>query len=128
MMTSKTLLPAAMAALALSACGPQKEPEVVGGPADPQAKELAEAAPIDPATVPMGLGGDDYRCSGSNLLLTVDWIKTGEQMSARVTPQGAAGTTVIQGDDGVYKDDAGNTLSGTPTSASVTFNGANCKK
>lgn len=123
-----TLSLAAMAALSLTACGPQKEPEVVGGVADPQAEALANAEKIDPATVPMGLGSHSYRCSGSNLLLTVDWIKTGEEMSARVTPQGAAGTTVIQGDNGVYADDAGNTLSGSPTSDAVTFNGANCKK
>ena len=128
MMTAKIFIPAAMAAFALSACGPQKEPEVVGGIPDPQAEALANAEPVDMANVPMGLGSHSYRCSGSNLLLTVDWIKTGDVMSARVTPQGAAGTTVIQGDGGVYSDDAGNTLSGSPTSDAVTFNGANCKK
>lgn len=128
MMTYKIFIPAALAALSLSACGPQKEPEVVGGVADPQAEELAKAEKIDPASVPMGLGSHSYRCSGSNMLLTVDWIKTGDVMSARVTPQGAAGTTVVQGDDGVYTDEGGNTLSGSPTSDAVTFNGASCKK
>ncbi|MBW0144389.1 hypothetical protein [Sphingomicrobium clamense] len=127
-MTYKIFAPAALAALALSACGPQKEPEVVGGVVDPQAKELAEAEPIDPATVPMRVGGDDYRCSGSNLLLVIDWIKTGEQMSARVTPQGEAGVTLIQGDGGAYTDGGDNTLTGSPTSDSVTFNGATCRK
>lgn len=127
-MTHKILITAALAALSLSACGPQKEPEVVGGVADPQADELANAAPIDPATIPMGLGSHSYRCSGSNLVLAIDWIKTGEEMSARVTPQGAAGTTLVQGDGGTYTDAGGNTLSGSPTSDAVTFNGASCKK
>lgn len=127
-MMTKTFSLAAIAALALAACGPQKEPEVVGGVADPQADELAAAEKIDPANVPMGLGSHSYRCSGSNLVLTVDWIKTGDVMSARVTPQGAAGTTVIQADGGAYTDEGGNTLSGSPTSDSVTFNGASCKK
>lgn len=128
LMMNKTLSVAAIAALALSACGPQKEPEVVGGVADPQADALAQAEKIDPASVPMGLGSHSYRCSGSNLVLTVDWIKTGDVMSARVTPQGAAGATLVQADGGPYVDDAGNSLSGSPTSDAVTFNGASCKK
>lgn len=127
-MTNKILPIALLASLSLVACEQEDHTIEVGGPADPQAAELAAAEPIDPATVPMRLGGDDYRCSGSNQIIQIDWIKTGEQMSARVTPAGESGVTVIQGDDGAYVNDAGATLSGGPDANTVTFNGTSCKK
>ena len=127
-MIKKFLPVALLASLSLAACEQNNEPEVVGGPADPQAAELAAAEPIDPATVPMRLGGDDYRCTGSNQIIQIDWIKTGDEMSARVTPAGESGVTVIQGDDGAYTDGAGATLSGSPDADTVTFNGTSCKK
>ena len=127
-MTNKILPVALLASLSLVACEQEDHTIEVGGPADPQAAELAAAEPIDPATVPMRLGGDDYRCSGSNQIIQIDWIKTGEQMSARVTPQGGAGVTLIQEGSGPYTDGGDNTLTGSPTSDSVTFNGATCRK
>lgn len=127
-MTNKILPVALVACLSLAACNQNDEPEVVGGPADPQAEELAHTAPIDPNSVPMRLGGDDYRCSGSNEVIQIDWIKTGDEMSARVTPAGASGVTVIQGEDGVYTNADGAKLSGSPDAGTVTFNGTSCKK
>lgn len=56
----------------LSACGPSNdEPEIVGGPADPMAKELANAAPVElPPSVKHSF---QYRCK-DNSLLFVDFM------------------------------------------------------
>ena len=121
----KQLLIALIAAPALAACQ-QEEPEVVEIP-DPMADELANAEPVDLASVPMAVGSDDYRCSGSNALLKIDFIRTGEQMSARVTPAGGDGATLQETSPGVYTSE-GNTLNGTPQSDTVTFNGASCSR
>lgn len=121
----KQFLIALIAAPALAACQ-QEEPEVVEIP-DPMADELANAEPVDLASVPMAVGSDDYRCSGSNALLRIDFIRTGEQMSARVTPAGGDGATLTETSPGVYTSE-GNTLNATPESDTVTFNGASCRR
>ena len=119
------LLFALIAAPALAACQ-QTEPEVVEQ-YDPMEEELANAAPVDINSVPMAVGSDDYRCSGSNALLKIDFIRTGDQMTARVTPAGGDGATLTETSPGVYTSE-GNTLNGTPDSDTVTFNGASCKR
>ncbi|WP_265564387.1 hypothetical protein [Sphingomicrobium arenosum] len=118
----------AAAACGLAACS--SEPEVYEYEInDPMADELAKAEAVDPATVPMGVGSDDYRCKGSNQLLKIDWIRTGEQMTARVTPQGERGMQLTQqGDGGPYTNEDGTvTMTGSPTSNSVVLNGATCE-
>lgn len=113
------------ATAALGACGQNDEPEVVGGPADPMADELADAEPIGP--IPVMLGSHSYRCA-DNSLVKVDFLQTGEENSARVTPQGEAAVMLAQGEtDGEYSAD-GVTLSGSPADESITFNGQACKR
>lgn len=121
----KQLLIALVAAPMIAACQ-QSEPEVVEQ-YDPMEEELANAAPVDINMVPMAVGSDDYRCKGSNLLLRVDFIRTGDQMTARVTPAGGDGATLTETSPGVYTSE-GNTLNGTPQSDTVTFNGASCTR
>ncbi|MES2157295.1 MAG: hypothetical protein V4512_05795 [Pseudomonadota bacterium] len=62
----------AVASLAfLSACNKSDEPEVVGGPADPMASELANAAPVE---LPPSLKANkQYRCK-DNSLFFVDFM------------------------------------------------------
>ena len=119
------LLIALVAAPMIAACQ-QSEPEVVEQ-FDPMEEELANAEPVDISMVPMAVGSDDYRCSGSNALLKIDFIRTGDQMTARVTPAGGDGATLTETSPGVYTSD-GNTLNGTPESDTVTFNGASCSR
>ncbi|MCJ8190667.1 hypothetical protein [Sphingomicrobium aestuariivivum] len=117
----------AAAACGLAACN--SEPETYTYEIDdPMAEELAAAEAVDPATVPMGVGSDDYRCKGSNQLLKIDWIKTGEQMTARVTPQGERGMQLTQqGEGGPYTNEDGTvTMTGSPTSNTVVLNGSTC--
>lgn len=59
------------AASLLSACNQNKEPEVVGGPADPMASQLANAAPVE--LPPMVKESHQYRCK-DNSLVFVDFM------------------------------------------------------
>lgn len=61
---------AAAPLILLSACG-KSEPEVVGGPADPMATQLANAAPV--ALPPSVKANKTYRCK-DNSLLFVDFM------------------------------------------------------
>ncbi|WP_265570006.1 hypothetical protein [Sphingomicrobium nitratireducens] len=128
-MFKKTLPLLLVATLGIAGCNQKDEVIEVGGPADPMKDELAKAPPIDPSMVPVMVGSDDYRCSGSNALIQVDWIKTGEVLTARVTPQGEAGVTFTQGEGGGFTSEtAGASLSGSPDGDTVTFNGSSCSR
>ena len=62
----------AMAGVALlSACNKNDEPEVVGGPADPMAEQLANAAPVE--LPPSVKATKQYRCK-DNSLYFVDFM------------------------------------------------------
>lgn len=127
-MKQPLFLIAAAAAFGLSACS--SEPETYQYERqDPMADELAKAEAVDPTSVPMGVGSDDYRCKGSNQLLKIDWIRTGEQMTARVTPQGERGMQLTQqGEGGPYTNDDGTvTMTGSPDANSVVLNGQTCE-
>lgn len=67
-MHNKPLLLAAAAAafLTLSACDSQPETIVAGGPADPQAEALANAAPVE--LPPSIASAKTYRCKDNSLL------------------------------------------------------------
>jgi len=112
------------AGLALAACN-NNEPEVVGGPVDPQAEELANAAPVK--LPPSIVASHSYRC-GDNSVLEIDWMTDGTENSARVTPKGSDTVRVAQpADGGAYAAD-GASLSGSPTATNITFNGKSCKR
>ncbi|MCJ7421627.1 hypothetical protein [Sphingomicrobium astaxanthinifaciens] len=125
---NKRIILIAAAACGLAACS--SEPETYTYEIDdPMADDLAAAEAVDPASVPMGVGSDDYRCKGSNQLLKIDWIRTGEQMSARVTPQGERGMQLVQqGAGGPYTNEDGTvTMTGSPDANTVVLNGATCE-
>lgn len=62
---------AVAAAAMLSACNKNDEPEVVGGPADPMAAQLANAAPVE--LPPSVKANKQYRCK-DNSLIFVDFM------------------------------------------------------
>lgn len=71
----------------LSACGSNNEPEVVGGPADPMAKELANAAPVElPPSVKKSV---QYRCK-DNSLLFADFMSDDKTVLLRTEKDGTA--------------------------------------
>ncbi|UZW53727.1 hypothetical protein NUH86_09165 [Sphingobium sp. JS3065] len=76
-----------VAALALlSACNNNDEPEVVGGPADPMAERLANAAPVE--LPPMVKESHQYRCK-DNSLIFVDFMSDDKTANLRTEKNGA---------------------------------------
>jgi hypothetical protein len=73
----------------LSACGSNDEPEVVGGPADPMADQLANAAPVE--LPPSVLKSTQYRCK-DNSLLFVDFMSDGKTVNLRTEKTGSPTT------------------------------------
>ena len=70
----------------LSACGSNDEPEVVGCPADPMAKELANAAPVE--LPPAVKDSRSYRCK-DNSLIFVDFLTDDKTANLRTEKEGA---------------------------------------
>ncbi|WP_176591461.1 hypothetical protein [Sphingobium sp. EM0848] len=69
----------------LSACNKNDEPEVVGGPADPMAEKLANAAPVE--LPPSVQTSRQYRCK-DNSLLFVDFMSDGKTVQLRTEKNG----------------------------------------
>lgn len=70
----------------LSACN-NKEPEVVGGPADPMAQQLANAAPVE--LPPSVKANKQYRCK-DNSLIFVDFMSDDKTALLRTEKTGTA--------------------------------------
>lgn len=70
----------------LSACNKQDEPEIVGGPADPMADKLANAAPVE--LPPSVQESHQYRCK-DNSLIFVDFMSDGKTVNLRTEKNGA---------------------------------------
>lgn len=78
----------AVASLALlSACNKNDEPEVVGGPADPMAQQLANAAPVE--LPPSVKANKQYRCK-DNSLIFVDFMSDDKTALLRTEKTGTA--------------------------------------
>jgi hypothetical protein len=77
----------AVASIALlSACNNNDQPEVVGGPADPMAAQLANAAPVElPPSVKTSL---QYRCK-DNSLVFVDFMSDDKTAILRTEKDGS---------------------------------------
>lgn len=76
----------AVAAVAmLSACNNNDQPEVVGGPADPMASQLANAAPVE--LPPSVKNSFQYRCK-DNSLLFVDFLSDDKTANLRTKKDG----------------------------------------
>lgn len=78
----------ALASVALlSACNKSDEPEVVGGPADPMAAQLANAAPVE--LPPSVKANKQYRCK-DNSLIFVDFMSDDKTALLRTEKNGTA--------------------------------------
>lgn len=122
-MNNRLTMVALAAALSLTACNQTNEPEVVGGPADPLANEVANAAP--PPPLPVIAATHKYRCSGSNEVLQIDWLElNGQPAQVNVRIGNAATPTVLtrpaEG-SGPFASTDGATLTGSKDASSVTF-------
>ncbi|QGP78789.1 hypothetical protein [Sphingobium sp. CAP-1] len=71
----------------LSACNKNDEPEVVGGPADPMAQQLANAAPVE--LPPSVKANKQYRCK-DNSLIFVDYMSDDKTALLRTEKNGTA--------------------------------------
>lgn len=80
----KLYITLALAAVSLSACG-QSEPEVVGGPADPMAEQLAKAPPVE--LPPAVKASKTYRCK-DNSLIFVDFLADDKTANLRMEKNG----------------------------------------
>lgn len=70
----------------LSACNKNDEPEVVGGPADPMAEKLANAAPVE--LPPSVKANKQYRCK-DNSLIFVDFMTDDKTANLRTEKTGS---------------------------------------
>lgn len=78
----------ATAALSLlSACGSDDKPEVVGGPADPLANQLANAAPVE--LPPSVKANKQFRCK-DNSLIFVDYMSDDKTALLRTEKTGSS--------------------------------------
>lgn len=124
-MTRKLCLLTLVAAAALAGCNNEDHTIVAGGPEDPMANQLANAAPVE--LPPSIVASHQYRCK-DNSLVSIDWLSDGKTNSARATPQGGAGVQLAQAEaDGPYTG-GGTTLTGDPKAESVTYKGQSCKR
>ncbi|KQN04766.1 hypothetical protein ASE85_07150 [Sphingobium sp. Leaf26] len=71
----------------LSACNKNDEPEVVGGPADPMAAQLANAAPVE--LPPSVKANKQFRCK-DNSLIFVDYMSDDKTALLRTEKGGTA--------------------------------------
>jgi hypothetical protein len=110
-MTRKLPLLALVAAAALAGCN-KDDHTIVGGPPGDDLNAAANAG----VTLPPAIAASKtYRCK-DNSIVYIDWLSDG---SARVKKtQGEVGTSLPAGSP---------QLKGTPTDASITYNGQSCK-
>ena len=114
-----TLIAAASLGL-LSACNQNDEPEVVGGPADPMAAELANAAPVE--LPPSVKANKQFRCK-DNSLLFVDYMSDDKTALLR-TEKGGAATTLKAAEAGQpFTAEGGYTIDGSGDNVTITVPG-----
>jgi hypothetical protein len=104
----------------LSACNQNDEPEVVGGPADPMAAELANAAPVE--LPPSVKANKQFRCK-DNSLLFVDYMSDDKTALLR-TEKGGAATTLKAAEAGQpFTAEGGYTIDGSGDNVTITVPG-----
>lgn len=106
--------------LAISACG-NNEPEVVGGgPADPMADALNNAAPVE--LPPMVKQSKTYRCKDGSLIY-VDYMSDDKTVMLKTEKEGIA-TRLSSGEDGTsFTAEGGYSLSGPVDEVTVEMPG-----
>jgi hypothetical protein len=123
----KSPLPfAALAALALSACGTSK-PEVVDSNPDPMAKQLANAAPVElPPSVKESVS---YRCK-DNSVVFVDFMSDNKSANLRMKRTDLPTHVVAEADGGPMAAN-GWSISGTGKTVDIAVKGGaaqSCKR
>ena len=112
-------LVAAAAILSLSACS-KSEPEVVGGPADPMAEQLANAAPV--ALPPSVKVSHTYRCK-DNSLIFVDFLSDDKTANLRTEKNGAPTKLTAAEAGGAFTAEGGYEVSGSGTTITASVPG-----
>ncbi len=110
----------------LSACNQNDEPEVVGGPADPMAQQLANAAPVE--LPPSVKESHQYRCK-DNSLIFVDFMSDDKTVNLRTEKDGAP-TKLVAANPGEPFTAEGYSVEGAGKQITVTLPGKaalNCK-
>lgn len=111
----------AVAGLAmLSACNKNDEPEVVGGPADPMAERLANAAPVE--LPPSVKANKQYRCK-DNSLIFVDFLSDDKTANLRTEKTGSPTKLVAPAAGQAYVAEGGYEVSGQGDEVKITVPG-----
>ena len=111
----------AVATLALlSACNKSDEPEVVGGPADPMAEQLDNAAPVE--LPPSVKANKQYRCK-DNSLIFVDFMTDDKTANLRTEKTGNATKLVAPEAGKAYVAEGGYEVSGQGDDVTITVPG-----
>lgn len=105
--------------MSLSACS-KSEPEVVGGPADPMAEQVANAAPIE--LPPSVKASKQYRCK-DNSLVFVDFLSDDKTANLRLEKNGAPTKLVAAETGGALKAEGGFEVSGSGSPVTITVPG-----
>lgn len=104
----------------LSACNNNDEPEVVGGPADPMAAELANAAPVE--LPPSVKANKQYRCK-DNSLIFVDFMSDDKTALLRTEKTGASTKLTVAEAGKPYMAEGGYEVSGQGDAVTITVPG-----
>ncbi|MET0249433.1 MAG: hypothetical protein ABW164_06860 [Sphingobium sp.] len=117
----KYYIPLAVAAFGLlSACNKNDEPEVVGGPADPLAAQLANAGEVQlPPSVKLTR---QYRCK-DNSLLFVDFLSDDKTAHLRTKKDGPATTLSAPEAGQAFAAEGGYAISGQGETVDITVPG-----
>jgi hypothetical protein len=104
----------------LSACNKNDEPEVVGGPADPMAAQLANAAPVE--LPPSVKANKQYRCK-DNSLIFVDFMSDDKTALLR-TEKGGNATSLKAAEAGQpFTAEGGYEVKGSGNDVTITVPG-----
>ncbi|MFB0872736.1 MULTISPECIES: hypothetical protein [unclassified Sphingobium] len=104
----------------LSACNNNDQPEVVGGPADPMAEQLANAAPVE--LPPSVKANKQYRCK-DNSLIFVDFMSDDKTALLRTEKTGAATKLAAPEAGKPYVAEGGYEVSGQGDDVTITVPG-----
>ncbi len=117
-MTRTSFAFALIAAAALAGCNKQDHTIVAGGPEDPMANQLANAAPVE---LPPAIAASKiYRCK-DNSVVYVDWLSDKKTANFRAEKTGTPVQLKAAQEGQAMTGEAGYSLSGTAEAASVTL-------
>ena len=102
----------------LAACDSQPTTIVAGGPADPDADKIKSAPPVK--LPPAVLANKSYRCK-DNRLVYIDWFNDNQTANLHLKDKTATPVVLSAPKAGEAYVGSGYTLTGTPTSKSITL-------